>query len=101
MHFLPLMIATSKPTYIAFEEYSPNKPVIPFGPSRREYQLDGQRQFNALFGRRRPAGLVPEYCTGESRALSGPYQRQGARRDVEGRHRNYRKMLAKQDKRIV
>jgi hypothetical protein len=35
-HFPSLMIAMSKPVYIAIQEYSPSKPVITFVPSRRQ-----------------------------------------------------------------
>lgn len=38
-HFPSLMIAMSKPAYIAIKEYSPNKPVIVFVPSRRQCRL--------------------------------------------------------------
>lgn len=35
-HFPSLMIAMAKPAYLAIAEYSPNKPVIVFVPSRRQ-----------------------------------------------------------------
>jgi pre-mRNA-splicing helicase BRR2 len=35
-HFPSLMIAMSKPAYLAIAEYSPTKPVIIFVPSRRQ-----------------------------------------------------------------
>lgn len=38
-HFPSLMIAMSKPAYIAIKEYSPSKPVIIFVPSRRQCRL--------------------------------------------------------------
>ncbi|KDR76589.1 hypothetical protein GALMADRAFT_139507 [Galerina marginata CBS 339.88] len=38
-HFPSLMIAMSKPTYLAIKEYSPSKPVIVFVPSRRQCRL--------------------------------------------------------------
>ena len=38
-HFPSLMIAMSKPAYLAVLEYSPNKPVIVFVPSRRQCRL--------------------------------------------------------------
>ncbi|KAI0765441.1 Sec63-domain-containing protein [Fomes fomentarius] len=38
-HFPSLMIAMSKPAYLAILEYSPNKPVIVFVPSRRQCRL--------------------------------------------------------------
>ncbi|KJA17891.1 hypothetical protein HYPSUDRAFT_205863 [Hypholoma sublateritium FD-334 SS-4] len=38
-HFPSLMIAMSKPAYIAIKEHSPNKPVIVFVPSRRQCRL--------------------------------------------------------------
>lgn len=38
-HFPSLMIAMSKPAYIAIKEYSPTKPVILFAPSRRQCRL--------------------------------------------------------------
>ncbi|KAF9474450.1 Sec63-domain-containing protein [Pholiota conissans] len=38
-HFPSLMIAMSKPAYLAIKEYSPAKPVIVFVPSRRQCRL--------------------------------------------------------------
>jgi hypothetical protein len=38
-HFPSLMIAMSKPAYLSILEYSPNKPVIVFVPSRRQCRL--------------------------------------------------------------
>lgn len=38
-HFPSLMIAMSKPAYLAIMEYSPSKPVIIFVPSRRQCRL--------------------------------------------------------------
>ncbi|EKM79046.1 hypothetical protein AGABI1DRAFT_60232 [Agaricus bisporus var. burnettii JB137-S8] len=38
-HFPSLMIAMSKPAYLAILEYSPSKPVIVFVPSRRQCRL--------------------------------------------------------------
>ena len=38
-HFPSLMIAMSKPAYVAIKEYSPTKPVILFAPSRRQCRL--------------------------------------------------------------
>lgn len=38
-HFPSLMIAMSKPAYLAMCEYSPHKPVIIFVPSRRQCRL--------------------------------------------------------------
>ncbi|KAE9386751.1 Sec63-domain-containing protein [Gymnopus androsaceus JB14] len=38
-HFPSLMIAMSKPAYLAITEYSPNKPVIIFVPSRKQCRL--------------------------------------------------------------
>ncbi|KAF8629449.1 hypothetical protein AX15_003443 [Amanita polypyramis BW_CC] len=38
-HFPSLMIAMSKPAYLAIVEYSPAKPVIAFVPSRRQCRL--------------------------------------------------------------
>ncbi|PPQ67232.1 hypothetical protein CVT24_011551 [Panaeolus cyanescens] len=38
-HFPSLMIAMSKPAYLAIREYSPAKPVIVFVPSRRQCRL--------------------------------------------------------------
>ncbi|KAH9932327.1 Sec63-domain-containing protein [Fomitopsis serialis] len=38
-HFPSLMIAMSKPAYLAILEYSPTKPVLIFVPSRRQCQL--------------------------------------------------------------
>ncbi|KAK2464636.1 hypothetical protein APHAL10511_003329 [Amanita phalloides] len=38
-HFPSLMIAVSKPAYLAIVEYSPTKPVIVFVPSRRQCRL--------------------------------------------------------------
>ncbi|PPQ70945.1 hypothetical protein CVT26_014249 [Gymnopilus dilepis] len=38
-HFPSLMIAMSKPAYLAIKEYSPTKPVIIFVPSRRQCRL--------------------------------------------------------------
>ena len=38
-HFPSLMIAMSKPAYLAIVEYSPTKPVIAFVPSRRQCRL--------------------------------------------------------------
>jgi pre-mRNA-splicing helicase BRR2 len=38
-HFPSLMIAMSKPAYLAIMEYSPTKPVIIFVPSRRQCRL--------------------------------------------------------------
>lgn len=38
-HFPSLMIAMSKPAYLAIKEYSPSKPVIIFVPSRRQCRL--------------------------------------------------------------
>ena len=38
-HFPSLMIAMSKPAYLAILEYSPAKPVIIFVPSRRQCRL--------------------------------------------------------------
>ncbi|KAK7020512.1 putative ATP dependent RNA helicase [Favolaschia claudopus] len=38
-HFPSLMIAMSKPAYLAIVEYSPNKPVIVFVPSRRQCRM--------------------------------------------------------------
>ncbi|EDR01243.1 uncharacterized protein LACBIDRAFT_240054 [Laccaria bicolor S238N-H82] len=38
-HFPSLMIAMSKPAYLAVLEYSPSKPVIVFVPSRRQCRL--------------------------------------------------------------
>ncbi|KAJ7125480.1 putative RNA helicase [Mycena crocata] len=38
-HFPSLMIAMSKPAYLAIVEYSPTKPVIVFVPSRRQCRL--------------------------------------------------------------
>ncbi|KAH6906126.1 Sec63 Brl domain-containing protein [Coprinopsis sp. MPI-PUGE-AT-0042] len=38
-HFPSLMIAMSKPAYLAIREYSPTKPVIVFVPSRRQCRL--------------------------------------------------------------
>lgn len=38
-HFPSLMIAMSKPAYLAIREYSPTKPVIIFVPSRRQCRL--------------------------------------------------------------
>jgi pre-mRNA-splicing helicase BRR2 len=38
-HFPSLMIAMSKPAYLAIIEYSPTKPVIVFVPSRRQCRL--------------------------------------------------------------
>ncbi|PPQ88313.1 hypothetical protein CVT25_012373 [Psilocybe cyanescens] len=38
-HFPSLMIAMSKPAYLAIKEHSPSKPVIVFVPSRRQCQL--------------------------------------------------------------
>lgn len=38
-HFPSLMIAMSKPAYLAILEYSPSKPVIIFVPSRRQCRL--------------------------------------------------------------
>ncbi|KAH9477321.1 U5 small nuclear ribonucleoprotein 200 kDa helicase [Psilocybe cubensis] len=38
-HFPSLMIAMSKPAYLAIKEHSPSKPVIIFVPSRRQCQL--------------------------------------------------------------
>lgn len=38
-HFPSLMIAMSKPAYLAVVEYSPTKPVIIFVPSRRQCRL--------------------------------------------------------------
>ena len=38
-HFPSLMIAMSKPAYLAILEYSPHKPVIIFVPSRRQCRL--------------------------------------------------------------
>ncbi|KAJ7741533.1 putative RNA helicase [Mycena maculata] len=38
-HFPSLMIAMSKPAYLAIVEYSPTKPVIIFVPSRRQCRL--------------------------------------------------------------
>ena len=38
-HFPSLMIAMSKPAYLAINEYAPNKPVIIFVPSRRQCRL--------------------------------------------------------------
>lgn len=38
-HFPSLMISMSKPAYLAILEYSPNKPVIIFVPSRRQCRL--------------------------------------------------------------
>ena len=38
-HFPSLMIAMSKPAYLAIREYSPSKPVIIFVPSRRQCRL--------------------------------------------------------------
>lgn len=38
-HFPSLMIAMSKPAYLAILEYSPTKPVIVFVPSRRQCRL--------------------------------------------------------------
>lgn len=38
-HFPSLMIAMSKPAYLAVLEYSPTKPVIIFVPSRRQCRL--------------------------------------------------------------
>jgi pre-mRNA-splicing helicase BRR2 len=35
-HFPSLMIAMAKPAYLAISEYSPQKPVIAFVPSRRQ-----------------------------------------------------------------
>lgn len=38
-HFPSLLIAMSKPAYLAIMEYSPTKPVIIFVPSRRQCRL--------------------------------------------------------------
>nr|VWO96385.1 Pre-mRNA-splicing ATP-dependent RNA helicase PRP28 (EC [Ganoderma boninense] len=38
-HFPSLMIAMSKPAYLAINEYAPHKPVIIFVPSRRQCRL--------------------------------------------------------------
>lgn len=38
-HFPSLMIAMSKPAYLAIREYSPSKPVIIFVPSRKQCRL--------------------------------------------------------------
>ncbi len=38
-HFPSLMIAMSKPAYLAIKEYSPTKPVVIFVPSRRQCRL--------------------------------------------------------------
>ena len=38
-HFPSLMIAMSKPAYLAIVEYSPTKPVVAFVPSRRQCRL--------------------------------------------------------------
>ena len=38
-HFPSLMIAMSKPAYLAIKEYSPTKPVVVFVPSRRQCRL--------------------------------------------------------------
>lgn len=38
-HFPSLMIAMSKPAYLAIVEYSPTKPVIIFVPSRRQCRM--------------------------------------------------------------
>ena len=38
-HFPSLMIAMSKPAYLAILEYSPTKPVLVFVPSRRQCRL--------------------------------------------------------------
>lgn len=38
-HFPSLMIAMSKPAYLAIIEYSPTKPVIIFVPSRKQCDL--------------------------------------------------------------
>lgn len=38
-HFPSLMIAMSKPAYLAITEYAPNKPVIVFVPSRKQCRL--------------------------------------------------------------
>jgi pre-mRNA-splicing helicase BRR2 len=38
-HFPSLMIAMSKPAYLAIVEYSPTKPIIAFVPSRRQCRL--------------------------------------------------------------
>jgi pre-mRNA-splicing helicase BRR2 len=38
-HFPSLMIAMSKPAYVAIKDYSPTKPVIIFAPSRRQCRL--------------------------------------------------------------
>ena len=38
-HFPSLMIAMSKPAYLAIVEHSPTKPVIIFVPSRRQCRL--------------------------------------------------------------
>lgn len=38
-HFPSLMIAMSKPAYLAIIEHSPTKPVIVFVPSRRQCRL--------------------------------------------------------------
>jgi len=38
-HFPSLMIAMSKPAYLAIREYSPSKPVIIFVSSRRQCRL--------------------------------------------------------------
>lgn len=38
-HFPSLMIAMSKPAYLAIVEYSPTKPVVVFVPSRRQCRL--------------------------------------------------------------
>ncbi|KAF9803145.1 hypothetical protein IEO21_09752 [Rhodonia placenta] len=38
-HFPSLMIAMSKPAYLAIIEHSPTKPIIMFVPSRRQCRL--------------------------------------------------------------
>ena len=38
-HFPSLMIAMSKPAYLAIKEHSPTKPAVIFVPSRRQCRL--------------------------------------------------------------
>lgn len=38
-HFPPLMIAMSKPAYLAVLEYAPTKPTLIFVPSRKQCKL--------------------------------------------------------------
>ena len=41
-HFPSLMLAMSKPAYLAVVEHAPNKPVIVFVPSRQQARLTAQ-----------------------------------------------------------